>query len=72
MAGPNTWPTCRLEETEQRIDSQLSVPELGEFLKGECTRSAPVKTVFALVYGVLSVRRRNEKGAQHGAFFVNV
>jgi len=58
MAGPNTWPTCRLEETEQRIDSQLSVPELGEFLKGKCTPSAPVKTVFALVYGCFVALRK--------------
>jgi hypothetical protein len=39
------------EETEQRIDIPLSVPELNEFLKSRCTRTALIKAVFALVYG---------------------
>jgi hypothetical protein len=31
---------------------------LGEFLKGKCTPSAPVKTVFALVYGCFVALRK--------------
>ena len=56
----------------QRIDSHISVPEAGHFLKGENALHISIKALFAAIYGGLSVRAKNKKGASKGAFFCTI
>jgi len=51
MAGPNSLGRrADLEETELRIDSQQSVPELKDFLKDKSGLKTAIKALFALSY----------------------
>jgi hypothetical protein len=48
MAKPNALGRrADLEVTELRIDSQESVPELSDFLKGQNARGESIKALFA-------------------------
>lgn len=51
MAGPNLLGRrADLEVTEQRIDSQFSVPEAGDFLKGKNDDNLMIKALFLIAY----------------------
>jgi hypothetical protein len=60
MAGPNLLGRrADLEVTELRIDSQLSVPEPGDFLKSKNANRITLRSLFTVLYG--RVRKLHEK-----------
>src|ERR1700693_1138477 len=74
MAGPNSLGRrADLEETELRIDSQQSVPELTPFLKARRGREGSVKYLVCVIYTYLHrfcwLRRELWPGVKSDRFF---
>src|SRR5690348_6325024 len=62
MAGPNLLGRrADLEVTGQRIDSQFSVPEAGDFLKRKNADNLMIKALFLIAYAYFTERPEKQK-----------